>query len=79
MNILVVDDELGLRHTLTLILQAEGHTVRAASDGAAALDRLAEAPAGSTPRSSTSSFPENPGSTSSGWSRPPRPTFRSSS
>jgi DNA-binding response OmpR family regulator len=28
MNILVVDDELGLRHTLTLILQAEGHTVR---------------------------------------------------
>jgi two-component system, NtrC family, response regulator AtoC len=45
MNILVVDDELGLRHTLTLILQAEGHTVRAASDGAAALERLAEAPA----------------------------------
>jgi two-component system response regulator AtoC len=45
MNILVVDDELGLRHTLTLILQAEGHTVRAASDGAAGLDRLAEAPA----------------------------------
>jgi len=33
MNILVVDDELGLRHTLTLILQAEGHLVRAASDG----------------------------------------------
>jgi two-component system response regulator AtoC len=45
MNILVVDDELGLRHTLTLILQAEGHTVRAACDGAAALERLAEAPA----------------------------------
>ena len=45
MNILVVDDELGLRHTLTLILQAEGHTVRAASDGAAGLERLAEAPA----------------------------------
>ena len=45
MNILVVDDELGLRHTLTLILQAEGHTVRAASDGAAGLERLGEAPA----------------------------------
>jgi two-component system response regulator AtoC len=45
MNILVVDDELGLRHTLTLILQAEGHGVRAASDGAAGLERLAEAPA----------------------------------
>ena len=45
MNILVVDDELGLRHTLSLILQAEGHVVRAASDGAAALERLAEEPA----------------------------------
>ena len=45
MNILVVDDELGLRHTLTLILQAEGHDVRTASDGAAALERLAESPA----------------------------------
>jgi len=45
MNILVVDDELGLRHTLTLILQAEGHTVRAASDGAAGLERLGESPA----------------------------------
>ncbi|HTK48327.1 MAG TPA: sigma-54 dependent transcriptional regulator [Gemmatimonadaceae bacterium] len=45
MNILVVDDELGLRHTLTLILQAEGHEVRSASDGASALERLAEGPA----------------------------------
>jgi two-component system response regulator AtoC len=45
MNILVVDDELGLRHTLTLILQAEGHEVHSASDGASALERLAEAPA----------------------------------
>ncbi len=44
MNILVVDDELGLRHTLTLILQAEGHTVRAANDGASALARLADIP-----------------------------------
>jgi two-component system response regulator AtoC len=45
MNILVVDDELGLRHTLTLILQAEGHTVRAASDGATGLEQLGQAPA----------------------------------
>ena len=45
MKILVVDDELGLRHTLTLILQAEGHDVRAASDGASAFELLAAAPA----------------------------------
>jgi len=45
MNVLVVDDELGLRQTLTLILRAEGHDVRAASDGADALRQLAEAPA----------------------------------
>jgi two-component system response regulator AtoC len=45
MNILVVDDELGLRHTLTLILQAEGHAVRSASDGASGLERLGEGPA----------------------------------
>jgi two-component system response regulator AtoC len=45
MNVLVVDDELGLRHTLTLILQAERHAVRAASDGAAALELLGAAPA----------------------------------
>jgi two-component system response regulator AtoC len=45
MNILVVDDELGLRHTLTLILQADGHTVRAANDGASALERLPDTPA----------------------------------
>jgi two-component system, NtrC family, response regulator AtoC len=45
MNVLVVDDELGLRHTLTLILQAEQHGVRAASDGAGALELLAASPA----------------------------------
>ena len=45
MNILVVDDELGLRHTLSLILQAEGHGVRVANDGNSGLERLAEAPA----------------------------------
>jgi two-component system response regulator AtoC len=41
-NIVVVDDELGLRHTLTLILGAEGHETRAAADGEAALEMLAE-------------------------------------
>ncbi len=42
MNIVVVDDELGLRHTLTLILDAEGHETRAAADGEAALAMLEE-------------------------------------
>ena len=42
MNIVIVDDELGLRHTLTLILGAEGHDTRAASDGASALTLLAQ-------------------------------------
>jgi two-component system, NtrC family, response regulator AtoC len=45
MNILVVDDELGLRQTLTLILKAEGHAVRAAAEGASALQQLSESPA----------------------------------
>jgi len=45
MNVLVVDDELGLRQTLTLILKAEGHDVRAACDGEDALRQLADAPA----------------------------------
>ena len=40
MNILVVDDELGLRQTLTAILNAEGHETRAMSDGSAALTSL---------------------------------------
>ena len=42
MNILVVDDELGLRHTLTLILGAEGHETRAAATGEAAMALLDE-------------------------------------
>ena len=42
MNILVVDDELGLRHTLTLILEGEGHAIRAAADGEQALAMLHE-------------------------------------
>lgn len=42
MNVLVVDDELGLRHTLTLILEGEGHSVRAAAHGEEGLAMLAE-------------------------------------
>jgi two-component system response regulator AtoC len=41
-NILVVDDELGLRQTLTAILSAEGHDTRAVADGAAALEALGD-------------------------------------
>jgi two-component system response regulator AtoC len=41
MRVLVVDDEPGLRHTLSLILGDEGHEVRTVGDGAAALDALA--------------------------------------
>jgi len=40
-KILVVDDEPGLRQTLTRILGAEGHTTLTASDGKEALERLA--------------------------------------
>jgi two-component system response regulator AtoC len=41
-NIVIVDDELGLRHTLSAILGAEGHETRAAPTGDAALAMLAE-------------------------------------
>jgi two-component system response regulator AtoC len=41
MRILVVDDEAGLRQTLSLILREEGHEVEAAGDGEAALAALA--------------------------------------
>jgi two-component system response regulator AtoC len=41
-NILVVDDEFGLRHTLTLILGDEGHETRAAATGEAAMALLDE-------------------------------------
>ena len=40
MKVLIVDDELGLRHTLSLILGGEGHEVSVAPDGAAALQML---------------------------------------
>jgi two-component system response regulator AtoC len=42
MNLLVVDDEQGLRHTLSLILRGEGHEVVTAGDGEAALGILDE-------------------------------------
>ena len=42
MNILIVDDELGLRHTLSLILGNEGHETRAAESGDVALRMLGE-------------------------------------
>ena len=41
MKVLVVDDEPGLRHTLSQILAGDGHTVAVATDGAAALAALA--------------------------------------
>lgn len=39
-TVLVVDDEAGMRETLTEILTAEGYGVRLASDGVAALEQL---------------------------------------
>jgi two-component system, NtrC family, response regulator AtoC len=45
MKILIVDDELGLRRTLSLILEGEGHEVRAAADAGSATALLGEAPA----------------------------------
>ncbi|HWJ22926.1 MAG TPA: sigma-54 dependent transcriptional regulator [Gemmatimonadaceae bacterium] len=45
LRVLVVDDEPGLRHTLSLILGDEGHVVRTAGDGASALSALDDDPA----------------------------------
>ena len=42
MNIVIVDDELGLRRTLSALLEGEGHQVRTASDGQSALTLLAD-------------------------------------
>ena len=44
-NILVVDDDAALRDSLSLLLAAEGYTVRTASDGAQALALLEQASA----------------------------------
>jgi CheY-like chemotaxis protein len=40
-NILIVDDDDGIRESLTVLLQDEGYGVRTASDGREALDLLA--------------------------------------
>ncbi|HKO61468.1 MAG TPA: sigma-54 dependent transcriptional regulator [Pyrinomonadaceae bacterium] len=42
-NLLVVDDELGMRQFLTHLFQREGHTVRAASNGNEAISLLKDA------------------------------------
>jgi two-component system, NtrC family, response regulator AtoC len=42
MTILIVDDEQGLRHTVSLILAEEGYTTHTASDGEEALTRALE-------------------------------------
>jgi len=44
-NLLVVDDELGMRQFLTHLLQREGHSVRVAESGVRAMELLREEPA----------------------------------
>ena len=44
-NLLVVDDELGMRQFLTHLLQREGHTVRVAENGQQAMTLLQQQPA----------------------------------
>src|ERR1700682_6659924 len=44
-NLLIVDDELGMRQFLTHLLQREGHTVRVAESGQRAMELLREQPA----------------------------------
>jgi DNA-binding NtrC family response regulator len=44
-NLLIVDDELGMRQFLTHLFQREGHTVRVAESGQRALDALRQEPA----------------------------------
>src|SRR5687767_15963611 len=41
-NLLIVDDELGMRQFLTHLLQREGHTVRVAENGNEAMAQLRE-------------------------------------
>ncbi len=43
-NLLIVDDELGMRQFLTHLFQREGHTVRAAGNGREAMELLRAAP-----------------------------------
>ncbi len=44
-NLLIVDDELGMRQFLTHLFQREGHTVRSAENGRQAMEMLRESPA----------------------------------
>src|SRR6476469_5854154 len=44
-NLLIVDDELGMRQFLTHLFQREGHVVRAAENGQQAMDLLKATPA----------------------------------
>src|SRR5258706_11166394 len=44
-NLLIVDDELGMRQFLTQLLQREGHAVRVAESGRRAMELLREMPA----------------------------------
>src|SRR5258705_13921078 len=44
-DLLIVDDELGMRQFLTHLFQREGHTVRVAENGKAAIELLREKPA----------------------------------
>ena len=43
-KVLVIDDERGIRQTLTQILSDEGYSVEAAADGTEALERLSREP-----------------------------------
>ena len=44
-NLLIVDDELGMRQFLTHLFQREGHDVRSAENGREAMTLLKESPA----------------------------------
>ena len=44
-NLLIVDDELGMRQFLTLLFQRDNHTVRVAENGASAMELLRQEPA----------------------------------
>ena len=43
-NLLIVDDELGMRQFLTQLMQREGHSVRVAESGRRAMELLREEP-----------------------------------
>src|SRR5262245_20154084 len=45
-KVLVIDDERGIRQTLTQILSDEGYAVEAVAEGAEALERIAREPFG---------------------------------